>query len=394
VRSVSARAGRGGLRKKPPLRARGGAPGLKMTAMTAEPSLSLLPAAAQPYDVSVCIGRFQTFHNGQLALLRRALASAPRCIVVLGSAHQARTPKNPFTWEERAQMIRLALDEGERQRVQFLPVRDYYDQARWVGVVRRGVAALAGATAATAFVLVGHFKDATSQYLEDFPGWALDALPLQGHIDASGLRDAYFGNAGSALDATLAALVSQAPASTLEFLRAWAALPHFAQLAQEWAMLRRDKAGWAGAPYAPVFVTVDAVVQCGGCVLLIRRGHAPGKGLLAVPGGFLEQRETVYQSALRELHEETGLRLPDAQAAQCLRGVHVFDHPDRSLRGRVITHAHWFDLGARALPTVRGGDDAATAQWVPIEALAALEDQFHDDHFHMLDFFFGLTPRD
>lgn len=351
------------------------------------------PIAAQKYDVSVCIGRFQTFHHGQLALLHRALASAPLCIVALGSAHQARTPKNPFTWQERAEMIRLALPEADRGRVRFLPVRDYYDQERWVGAVRQGVIELAGATPATSFVLVGHFKDATSQYLEGFPGWTLDALPLQGKIDASALRDAYFGNAGSALDATLAALVGQAPASTLAFLRAWAALPYFAQLAQEWEMLRQDKAGWAGAPYPPVFVTVDAVVQCGGCVLLIERGHAPGKGLFAVPGGFIEQRETVYQSAVRELVEETGFPLPEGELQQALKAVHVFDHPDRSLRGRVITHAHFFDLGARSLPEVQGGDDAASAQWVPIGQLAGMEDQFHDDHFHMLDFFFSLTPR-
>ena len=352
------------------------------------------PIAAQHYDVSVCIGRFQTFHLGQLALLRRALASAPLCIVVLGSAHQARSPKNPFTWQERVEMIRLALPETDRQRVQFLPVRDYYDQARWVSVVRRGVVALAGGAAESSFVLVGHFKDATSQYLEGFPGWALEALPLQGNIDASALRDAYFGNAGSALDATLAALVTQAPVSTLAFLRAWAALPYFAQLAQEWEMLRKDKAGWAGAPYPPVFVTVDAVVQCGGCVLLIERGHAPGKGLFAVPGGFIEQRETVYQSAVRELVEETGFPLPESEIKQALKAVHVFDHPDRSLRGRIITHAHFFDLGARSLPEVQGGDDAASAQWVPVGQLAGMEDQFHDDHFHMLDFFFSLTPRD
>ena len=65
------------------------------------------------HDVSVYIGRFQIFHNGQLALLQRALAAAPLCIVVLGSAHQARTPKNPFTWQERAEMIRLALSEAD-----------------------------------------------------------------------------------------------------------------------------------------------------------------------------------------------------------------------------------------------------------------------------------------
>lgn len=348
---------------------------------------------APAYDVSVCIGRFQTFHYGQLALVRRALASAPLCVVALGSAHQARTPKNPFTWQERAEMIRLALPEADRSRIQFLPVRDYYDQKRWVSAVRHGVTELAGATSSTAIVLVGHFKDATSQYLKGFPGWALDALPLQGNIDASALRDAYFGNAGGALDATLAALVSQVPASTLAFLRAWAALPYFQTLAQEWESLRQEKSRWADAPYPPVFVTVDAIVQCSGRVLLIERGRAPGKGLLAVPGGFIEQRETVYQSALRELAEETSIRLLESDMQHALKAVQVFEHPDRSQRGRVITHAHLFDLGMRRPPEVQAADDAASVRWVPIEELASLEDRFHDDHFHMLDLFFSLTPR-
>jgi bifunctional NMN adenylyltransferase/nudix hydrolase len=352
-----------------------------------------MTSIAKQHDVAVCIGRFQIFHNGQLALLKRALASAPLCIVVIGSAHQARTPKNPFTWQERAEMIRLALPEAERERVRFLPVRDYYDQERWVGAVKQGVAELAGAKAGTSFVVVGHFKDATSQYLDGFAGWALDAAPLQGDIHASALRDAYFGNPLDALDATLAALVSQAPASTLAFLRAWSALPHFPTLAQEWGNLRHEKALWAGSPYPPVFVTVDAVVQCNGRVLLIRRGRAPGRGLLAVPGGFIEPRETVYQSALRELAEETSIRLLEGDMHHALKAVQVFDHPDRSQRGRVITHAHLFDLGARRLPEVQAADDAASAEWVPIEQLASLEDQFHDDHFHMLDFFFSLTPR-
>jgi bifunctional NMN adenylyltransferase/nudix hydrolase len=69
----------------------------------------------------------------------------------------------------------------------------------------------------------------------------------------------------------------------------------------------------------------------------------------------------------------------------------VFDHPDRSLRGRTITHAHYFDLGDRELPEVQADDDAQAVEWVPIEKLSALEDRFHDDHFHMLDHFLGLT---
>ncbi|RYX96134.1 MAG: NUDIX domain-containing protein [Comamonadaceae bacterium] len=354
----------------------------------------------QKFDVAVCVGRFQVFHNGHLALVRRALAGGTTCVVVIGSAFQARTPKNPFTWDERAAMIRAAVPEADRERLRFLPVRDYYDTPRWVAAVRQGVAGFhpqqEGRPPASV-TLVGHLKDATSVYLHDFPGWTLDAVPEQGRIDSSALRDAWFGSGGQStdrVDVALSALTSQVPASTLDFMRAWSALPYFVDLAGEWRALRDEKARWAGSPYPPMFVTVDAVVRCGDKVLLIRRGRAPGKGHYAVPGGFLEQRETVYQSALRELEEETGLRLLGGDMQHALKAVQVFDHPGRSQRGRVITHAHLFDLGPRRPPEVEAADDAASADWVGIGELLALEDQFHDDHFHILDFFFGLTTHE
>lgn len=138
-------------------------------------------------------------------------------------------------------------------------------------------------------------------------------------------------------------------------------------------------------------MTVDALLLCQGKVLLIRRAQAPGRGLLVLPGGFIEPRETLWQSCLRELAEETHCTLPEATLRAALRDVAVFDHPERSQRGRVISHVHCFGLGDAALPEVRGGDDASAAQWVNVAALAALEDQFHDDHFHILDHFLGLN---
>ena len=59
-----------------------------------------------PSDIAVLVGRFQPFHEAHLALLTRALTVASRCVVIIGFAFQARTPKNPFTWKERAEMIR------------------------------------------------------------------------------------------------------------------------------------------------------------------------------------------------------------------------------------------------------------------------------------------------
>lgn len=341
------------------------------------------------FEWAVCIGRFQLFHDAQLALVRKGLELAPRCAVLVGSARQARSPRNPFTFDERVDTIRLALTEEERQRVALLPIRDYWDQPRWVAAVQAEVARLTGSER-TRVVLVGHRKDPTSDYLDDFAGWTLHDAGRLGEVHAKALRAALY--SGESLDASLAAIGSQVPPSTLEFLRSWAELPFLQKLREEWAELAEEHDKWAASPYPPVFVTVDAVVRIAGEVLLIRRGRAPGKGLLAVPGGFIEQRETAYQSAVRELREETGFALLPQEMEHACKAMRVFDHPDRSQRGRVITHAFYFDLGERMRPEIAGSDDAAEARWVPIAELPSLEDQFHDDHFHILDAFLGISP--
>ncbi len=343
-------------------------------------------------DLAVCIGRFQPFHNGHLSLLHQALEQAPFCIVVLGSAHQARTPKNPFTWQERAEMIRLALPDVDQARLRYLPMRDFYNETRWAQAVHDEVTqiGLKIGHRAPQVALIGHFKDASSNYLRRFSAWELIPLARQPHADATQIRDTLFAHADLSLELTLATLCQQAPNSTLNFVKTWASLPCFHTLVLEWKKFRDDKLRWACAPYPPVFVTADAVVRCAAHILLIQRGGYPGKGLWAVPGGFIEQRESVYQSALRELQEETGLDLLAPSLQSTLREVAVFDHPDRSLRGRTITHAHYFDMGDQALPSLQAADDAQAAQWVPISELSALEAQFHDDHFHMLDHFLKL----
>jgi bifunctional NMN adenylyltransferase/nudix hydrolase len=340
------------------------------------------------YAWAVCIGRFQLFHNAQLALLRQALALAPRCAVLIGSAFQARSPRNPFTFDERVEMIRLALPESERARLDFLAIREVFDEKRWVASVRSAMARLTGSDR-TRVVLVGHRKDPTSEYLMDFPGWPLHDVGRLGEVHGKALRAALY--SGSSLEASLAAMTSQVPESTVEFLRSWAQLPFLPRLREEWAELAAEFEKWACAPYPPVLVTVDAVVRIADQVLLIRRGRAPGKGLLALPGGFIEQRETAYQSAVRELQEETGFRLLPEEMEHALKAARVFDHPDRSQRGRVITHAFHFDFGDRLRPEIAGSDDAAEARWVPIADLPSMEEQFHDDHFHILDSFLGIT---
>jgi bifunctional NMN adenylyltransferase/nudix hydrolase len=130
---------------------------------------------------------------------------------------------------------------------------------------------------------------------------------------------------------------------------------------------------------------VDAVVRALGHVLLITRGHRPGAGQTALPGGFLEPGESLESGARRELAEETGVALDEAPVREA-----VFSHPGRSLRARIVTHAFLYEPDWTVLPPVEGKDDAGSARWVRQAELSAMEDRFFEDHFHILDVFLGI----
>lgn len=334
-------------------------------------------------DVAVVIGRFQPFHNGHLALIREALRVAPRVVVVVGSANALRSPRNPWTHEERGAMIRGALSGEERARVDLVPMRDYFDEPRWRRNLVKRVSALAGEGARVG--VVGHFKDATSEYLKGFDDWRLVRVPLLGDVHATGLREAYFAMGSAAVATTLGA---QVPEATLAWLVDFEGTTEFQSLRAEQHALVAYRKAWSAAPFPPVFVTVDAVVTCLDHVLLIQRGKAPGKGAWAVPGGFLDLGETLLQGALRELEEETGLRLPAPAVAPL--ASHVFDHPQRSQRGRTISHGYHFALEEAQLPSLAAADDAAALAWVPLAQLPSIEERFFDDHFHLLDTFLHI----
>lgn len=99
-------------------------------------------------------------------------------------------------------------------------------------------------------------------------------------------------------------------------------------------------------------------------VLLIQRGNEPFKGMWALPGGFMNMDETLEQCARRELKEETGLDTPVR-----FEEIGSFSTVDRDPRGRTVTVAY---LAVVPMSEVKGGDDAAAAQWFPLDALPPL----------------------
>ena len=78
------------------------------------------------------VGRFQPFHKGHLAVIREVLSKCDDLIVVIGSAEESHTDKNPFTAGERYQMVLSSLTPEERSRVMIIPVRDVNRYSVWV----------------------------------------------------------------------------------------------------------------------------------------------------------------------------------------------------------------------------------------------------------------------
>ena len=345
------------------------------------------------FDYLVFIGRFEPFHNGHAAVARHALARAKKLIFLVGSADTPRTIKNPWTVAERAVMIQSALDTDEGRLI-IRPLRDHlYNESQWVAAVQRTVAEAIkadGGDAAAKIGLVGQDKDASSYYLREFPQWDLVDVQHTETLSATELRRYLF--EANQVDSHGGRMLirGNVPGPVFEMLEAFRkSSPAFAQLVAEFQFIKQYRDAWKDAPYAPTFVTTDAVVVHSGHVLLVRRRAEPGKGLWALPGGFVGQGEGLLESCLRELREETRLKIPAPVLKGSIKGSHVFDHPERSLRGRTITHAFHFDFPAGDLPDVRGGDDADKARWVPVSEALEMSAKLYEDHLHILEFFLG-----
>ncbi len=81
------------------------------------------------------VGRFQPFHKGHLSVIRECLKKVDDLIVVIGSAEDSHTDKNPFTAGERFQMLLSSLTPDERSRIIIIPLRDVNRFSVWVNHV-------------------------------------------------------------------------------------------------------------------------------------------------------------------------------------------------------------------------------------------------------------------
>jgi bifunctional NMN adenylyltransferase/nudix hydrolase len=337
---------------------------------------------SKKYDTLVLIGRFQPLHNAHLEIIKRATALTNQLVIITGSGKQPRTYKNPFTSFERERMIKAAAGGLAMQVYVEENIDTIYNDQAWAvriqGIVSK-YRTLGGQVG-----IIGHKKDDSSFYLDMFPQWGYEDVELIEFLSAVNIRDLYFKR-----DVNMSFIKGVVPETTFDFLMKFKDTTEYEQIIREREFVANYKKQYASLPYPPIFSTADSVVICSGHVLMIKRRAEPGKGLWALPGGYVNANtdKSVEDAAIRELREETLIKVP----APVLRGSivrsKVFDAIDRSPRGRIITHAFHIELPDGELPKVKGNDDAEKARWVPIAEVRS--EECFEDHYEIIQHFLG-----
>ena len=182
------------------------------------------PSIIQATDVIVYIGRFEPFHLAHLETVNIALSHAAKLIMVIGSAQDERSIKNPFSASERQAMVMASLLPDQRKRVEFLPIIDLYNDVKWVAAVKAGIDALTQPSDRIA--LIGHFKDDSSYYLRMFQDWQLIELKsLKQAISATPIRERFFEGVIES---------EKLPVAVTQFLKEFQTTPTYAKLVKKY----------------------------------------------------------------------------------------------------------------------------------------------------------------
>jgi bifunctional NMN adenylyltransferase/nudix hydrolase len=307
-------------------------------------------------DKGIVLGRFQPLHEGHEHLIKSALDKFNKVLVIIGSANQVRSPKNPYTYQERVAMIsKRFYDNVESEALIFAPLNDYkYDEEKWVSdfIDTKRHFGMRDAT------LCVHFKQ-DNAYAKKI---CSKVYEVESHIN---------------LDAT----------TIRQKLFECRSLPE--EVMEDMMFYKKEKELFANYPFQETlqFNCADCVVLAHSCILLIKRKNAPGKGRWALPGGYKNSSESFQSTAIRELREETGLR-GYVNLPEYIKDSKLYDAPNRGFGIPRVTRAFLFDLPADYPPVLLAGDDALEAKWFPIEKIASnlpLYDDHKDIIFDMLN---------
>ena len=116
-------------------------------------------------------------------------------------------------------------------------------------------------------------------------------------------------------------------------------------------------------------LTVDAVIfskeDQSDFILLVKRKNEPFKGKWVLPGGFVDDGESLEVAALRELEEETSLKM------KALTQLKAYGDPGRDPRGHTVSVAFWGKVNKKN-SEIKAASDAADVRWLDLNNLPEL----------------------
>lgn len=359
------------------------------------------------YIWSLFILRGQGFHLGHLNNIREALKISKYLIILLGSHNKAIDYDDPWTCDQRREMIEVCLSEDEKSRIYFQYIEDrLYNNAAWLSMAQDKVDSILmqysryRLNALTKekqvkMCIVGYSKDESSWYLKAFPRLDFIELPKfsifegDGPINATDIRRYIYENKLGHAKALM-------PEKTYEWLIKNWINTESAKYVKDWYEFdKKYEEPYQTYPYAVNFYTADSVVIHNGHVLLGKRKNFPGKDYWAIIGGHVNANENAQEASLRELYEETNINVPEHELRKCLKFEKLFDHPNRSKRcrlrskkGRTVTMAYCYILDDMLkFPSVKADDDLIEVKWVPFSEIINMRNVLFEDHCDILEYF-------
>lgn len=296
-------------------------------------------------NIGVFIGRCQPFHNGHRAIIDKMLAECDESIVLLGSVNKCRTIKNPYTYQERRDNIL-----SEYKNVKIFPVNDYlYRDDLWLAEVHDIFNKIDGN-----IKIYGHMKPG-NDYLNWFSEYTYVEVLSDSTDNGTKIRESLFSKGLMPTD-----------------------------VQEEWDYYQKEKKLFDSYPFKDTlqFNCADALVynDYNDIILLIKRKYAPGKDCWALPGGFKNNDETFYECAIRELYEETGLKVNKMKGVEYVAQI-MFDSPLRKVGGILRnTNCVMFEtyINFENDVKLKAADDAVELRWFTVNDIMNHIPMFHD----------------
>jgi bifunctional NMN adenylyltransferase/nudix hydrolase len=345
--------------------------------------------------VGLMLGRFQGVTLGHEACVNTMVNECDIALIGVGSAHQARDPRNPWTFEERREMWVQSLTKEKLKKVFLFDQVDLGNPVRWASAVEarvtRELAKLGYNADKVDIYLYGHRKDATSYYLDDFPNYILKNLPNVEGINASDFREDYFRHGDdNTWYVTIKDIVSE---GVIRFLKSFREREAYDQMKEEvsrndnWAKTYKD------LPHEVIFCDALPVIIQGNRVLLTKREQYPGKGYWGLPEGRIKEKEDPVEACIRIAREKTDLDVSDSVLKRSLKSSWTRTDPYRVSRGRVIAFPsviHLTPVPKGATPEARRKSMALprvkkNSQYFTFDEVFQMRSEIYADHAIIID---------